>query len=131
MSSFILELVSEAYFGRRMIDAAQSLSSELDTLSLSFLPNVELRAERLLVLTFPRLRCLTLGSGFNIRSLEKAMDFWTRHPNLESLDIAKQSSYRWFVDGIAQDLGLLPNLKHLKVLRDFHSSCGQLLICLS
>lgn len=102
-----------------MIGVFQSLSSQLDTLSLSFpFPSShDFPATHFFALTLPHLRYLTLGGGLATTQPTEAMNFWTRHPNLESLYLGsgEPSTDRWFIDHIDQDMGLLPNLMHLKV----------------
>lgn len=128
MSSFILQL-NYYELSQCMINAMRSLSSQLDTLSLSLSesPANAFLATYLLALTLPHLRCLTLGGlESTVDHSAEAMDFWARHPKLESLEIGRGGFLRnrWFVNHIAQDLGLLPNLMDLKVNFDVFFLCS-------
>ncbi|CAA7266331.1 unnamed protein product [Cyclocybe aegerita] len=61
------------------------------------------------------LQTLSLSLSLDIWSVNQpseAMDFWTRHPNLESLTLCCADGVKCFVDSIPRDF--LPHLRHLK-----------------
>jgi hypothetical protein len=70
------------------------------------------RATGLLSYSFPHLRWLRLHDFEPPRHPEMVLDFFERHPQLESVSF-EGCALTWFTDPI--ELGVLPNLQHLKV----------------
>ncbi|CAA7267319.1 unnamed protein product [Cyclocybe aegerita] len=83
----------------------------LQTLSLSLLVHEDVSLSAFYCLNFPCLRSLTLDI-WSVNQPSEAMDFWTRHPNLESLTLCCADGVKCFVDSIPR--GFLPHLRHLK-----------------
>jgi hypothetical protein len=69
---------------------------------------------RILSFEFPNLKSLHLDHlASRDHEIPQAMDFFRRHPQLESLSITSCLDH-WFTDKVIGK-GFLPNLKHVKV----------------
>jgi len=90
------------------------LAPSLTTLVLG-LKNSNASTESLLDQHFTRLTTLVLESFYvGEESLPDVMAFWQRHPTLERLEIVQKNPINVLFDDTIE-VGLLPNLKYLKV----------------
>lgn len=120
-------MCSKDYFHYSLLNLSQD---PLPNINLSQLPpnlhTLELRlrdsfrgkeidASGLLGCVIPNLRTLILNK-FIVSDPSTTIEFWKAHPCIERLELGREVQGSWFNDF---QLGMLPNLRYLKVIR-FH-----------